>query len=132
MLMLDIFFYERSGEHRELDVLTHSCPTRRSTDLTDTPAGIRAAGLRARRARPPGPPTRAAPRQRPRSDRGRGSSGRAPLPVMPAPSPVRARSEEHTSELQSLMRNSYAVFCLKKKIMQSHTITTTKKTIPAS
>src|SRR3546814_3080135 len=30
----------------------------------------------------------------------------------------RRRSEEHTSELQSLMRNSYAVFCLKKK---SHT-----------
>src|SRR3546814_1386793 len=27
-----------------------------------------------------------------------------------------ARSEEHTSELQSLMRKSYAVFCLKKKI----------------
>src|SRR3546814_9981260 len=30
-----------------------------------------------------------------------------------APQPL--RSEEHTSELQSLMRNSYAVFCLKKK-----------------
>src|SRR3546814_6302027 len=29
--------------------------------------------------------------------------------------PLRERSEEHTSELQSLMRNSYAVFCLKKK-----------------
>src|SRR3546814_4859600 len=28
---------------------------------------------------------------------------------------MRSRSEEHTSELQSLMRNSYAVFCLKKK-----------------
>src|SRR3546814_3634834 len=28
---------------------------------------------------------------------------------------VRIRSEEHTSELQSLMRISYAVFCLKKK-----------------
>src|SRR3546814_10097673 len=28
---------------------------------------------------------------------------------------IRARSEEHTSELQSLMRTSYAVFCLKKK-----------------
>src|SRR3546814_2117353 len=28
----------------------------------------------------------------------------------------RGRSEEHTSELQSLMRISYAVFCLKKKI----------------
>src|SRR3546814_10173132 len=35
-----------------------------------------------------------------------------------------ARSEEHTSELQSLMRISYAVFCLKKKkkITQSHII----------
>src|SRR3546814_3987993 len=29
--------------------------------------------------------------------------------------PVAGRSEEHTSELQSLMRISYAVFCLKKK-----------------
>src|SRR3546814_2825265 len=29
--------------------------------------------------------------------------------------PTRVRSEEHTSELQSLMRISYAVFCLKKK-----------------
>src|SRR3546814_10956440 len=29
--------------------------------------------------------------------------------------PGRDRSEEHTSELQSLMRTSYAVFCLKKK-----------------
>src|SRR3546814_6221257 len=29
-----------------------------------------------------------------------------------------ARSEEHTSELQSLMRNSYAVFCLKKKTIK--------------
>src|SRR3546814_1666401 len=31
------------------------------------------------------------------------------------------RSEEHTSELQSLMRISYAVFCLKKKKDQNHT-----------
>src|SRR3546814_6628130 len=31
------------------------------------------------------------------------------------------RSEEHTSELQSLMRISYAVFCLKKKINYSYT-----------
>src|SRR3546814_1627930 len=38
----------------------------------------------------------------------------------------RVRSEEHTSELQSLMRISYAVFCLKKKkniTHQSHTLT---------
>src|SRR3546814_5737932 len=37
--------------------------------------------------------------------------------------PVREeRSEEHTSELQSLMRISYAVFCLKKKKKQRYTI----------
>src|SRR3546814_2829556 len=43
---------------------------------------------------------------------------------------MRHRSEEHTSELQSLMRISYAVFCLKKKkqyreknILQQHTTT---------
>src|SRR3546814_10072229 len=30
------------------------------------------------------------------------------------------RSEEHTSELQSLMRTSYAVFCLKKKTSPTH------------
>src|SRR3546814_3286223 len=30
------------------------------------------------------------------------------------------RSEEHTSELQSLMRNSYAVFCLKKKNISNY------------
>src|SRR3546814_2252129 len=35
--------------------------------------------------------------------------------VLPARTDARERSEEHTSELQSLMRISYAVFCLKKK-----------------
>src|SRR3546814_8729322 len=35
---------------------------------------------------------------------------RVHVPIVTTP-----RSEEHTSELQSLMRNSYAVFCLKKK-----------------
>src|SRR3546814_5716360 len=40
---------------------------------------------------------------------------------------VAARSEEHTSELQSLMRISYAVFCLKKKNQsRNHTIYYTK------
>src|SRR3546814_1829843 len=41
----------------------------------------------------------------------------AGLPATRAPDPgfVHLRSEEHTSELQSLMRISYAVFCLKKK-----------------
>src|SRR3546814_5377888 len=34
---------------------------------------------------------------------------------------IRQRSEEHTSELQSLMRISYAVLCLKKKIKKQQT-----------
>src|SRR3546814_9717764 len=37
---------------------------------------------------------------------------------LPAPEVDDLRSEEHTSELQSLMRISYAVFCLKKKNKQ--------------
>src|SRR3546814_1042143 len=44
----------------------------------------------------------------PRHDRAMGCAGRP------------ARSEEHTSELQSLMRISYAVFCLKKKKKNKH------------
>src|SRR3546814_4071400 len=38
------------------------------------------------------------------------------------------RSEEHTSELQSLMRISYAVFCLKKKKKLAHSIKLNKST----
>src|SRR3546814_9711090 len=38
----------------------------------------------------------------------------------------RNRSEEHTSELQSLMRISYAVFCLKKKNQYQHNYTYTE------
>src|SRR3546814_2540383 len=47
----------------------------------------------------------------------------ARLPVLPGVSGrhLRQRSEEHTSELQSLMRISYAVFCLKKKRTTKHT-----------
>src|SRR3546814_3833046 len=54
-------------------------------------------------------PTRATRRlRRPFTDAGRSSHARNAL----------RRSEEHTSELQSLMRISYAVFCLKKKKRQ--------------
>src|SRR3546814_3363310 len=42
------------------------------------------------------------------------SNGVVGLPYVP-----KMRSEEHTSELQSLMRISYAVFCLKKKKQKS-------------
>src|SRR3546814_1151874 len=63
---------------------------------------------------PSGPPRGAgeesADHERPRYHRRR---RRCPRNVPP-------RSEEHTSELQSLMRISYAVFCLKKKIQTLH------------
>src|SRR3546814_8145168 len=42
-------------------------------------------------------------------------AGCATSTTSPTPPWCRRRSEEHTSELQSLMRISYAVFCLKKK-----------------
>src|SRR3546814_7927666 len=62
-------------------------------------------------------------------------SGRfAPIPICPHPtSPVWAwRSEEHTSELQSLMRISYAVFCLKKKNKQNEMLTYQQTTSTAN
>src|SRR3546814_8514337 len=40
-----------------------------------------------------------------------------------SPTETFVKSEEHTSELQSLMRNSYAVFCLKKKTHPYHNTT---------
>src|SRR3546814_8880584 len=43
--------------------------------------------------------------------------------VLTPPDDVSARSAEHTSELQSLMSNSYSVFCFKKKIQVFRTDT---------
>src|SRR3546814_7218434 len=63
---------------------------------------------------------------RTRSQKGWNSRERMPTPCIEAASTpiprVETRSEEHTSELQSLMRISYADFCLKKKkpIITSH------------
>src|SRR3546814_3329367 len=66
----------------------------------------RQAGARGDRGRPAGDGEGRCVR-----DRGRGAAAR------------QKRSEEHTSELQSLMRNSYAVFCLKKKTKNTTAIT---------
>src|SRR3546814_6669173 len=52
---------------------------------------------------------------RPRRERARSHRRERPL----SRAPRGRRSEEHTSELQSLMRISYAVFCLKKKKKQT-------------
>src|SRR3546814_5583010 len=48
----------------------------------------------------------------------------APQPDTAKQPSAATRSEEHTSELQSLMRTSYAVFCLKNKITQLINLTT--------
>src|SRR3546814_4486816 len=50
---------------------------------------------------------------------GAGADGGVARPVL-AVDDRQCRSEEHTSELQSLMRISYAVFCLKKKMTQKN------------
>src|SRR3546814_2652446 len=52
---------------------------------------------------------------------GRASLKPRAIPQTRIPTEHAWRSEEHTSELQSLMRISYAVFCLTKKKQRSHT-----------
>src|SRR3546814_8105283 len=49
------------------------------------------------------------------------AAGEAKPKLLERAATVGVRSEEHTSELQSLMRISYAVFCLKKKKKNTHT-----------
>src|SRR3546814_9937095 len=79
---------------------------------------------RPRRLRPPPrPPSRALLRLRSsrRSSPAPSSrSARRASPSSSATGPPSRRSEEHTSALQSLMRLSYAAFCLKKKHTQKH------------
>src|SRR3546814_2075029 len=50
--------------------------------------------------------------------------------MLPCRDAAAHRSEEHTSELQSLMRISYAVFCLKKKNINQHRNTHTSDLMP--
>src|SRR3546814_1903319 len=110
-------FCEGYGDNRDRHVLTHSCPTRRSSELRvrslPTPANAGHTGLRNDVAAG----THA-------SGIGDGSTYWSSLGGSRAVIPAGLdRSEEHTSELQSLMRISYAVFCLKKKITTHHNIT---------
>src|SRR3546814_1318085 len=70
-----------------------------------------------------------------------GSTSSVPMAISLCQRNWSIRSEEHTSELQSLMRISYAVFCLKKKLQNkhsryelhtpTHTHNTTNKPTPA-
>src|SRR3546814_5634786 len=112
-----MFFYCCwTSNHLDIHFLTHLFPNRRSSVLfVDHDA--RVGGLPGRHPLPgerliaPGDDL---PRQRddPRRDAAEDQQAED------------MRSEEHSSELQSLMRNSYAVFCLKKK----HSLTTKHKT----
>src|SRR3546814_2066710 len=104
------------------------------TTLFRSPAEVRRGGVPHRARRPLGHPHRrgAAHLAAPGRDRHR---SRAPVAVRGL-HVVLPRSEEHTSELQSLMRISYAVFCLKKKKKNkpqrsatTHNRTTTRKNI---
>src|SRR3546814_5715219 len=63
-------------------------------------------------------PPRCSPYRRQRPS---GGTRRAAVCGLSLSSAIMARSEEHTSELQSLMRISYAVFCLKQKKPTQHT-----------
>src|SRR3546814_2523251 len=105
-----LLFVYCCGDHRDPHVLTHSCPARRSSDLygnavaaaadgscTPRLACLAAAGIPRLVGRRTAQPAAAALAWLVWRWRGL------------------ARSEEHTSELQSLMRLSYSVFCLKKK-----------------
>src|SRR3546814_2243555 len=59
--------------------------------------------------------------------RGHSNGVECPSPPQPPSTlrlPLEARSDEHTSELQSLMRISYAVFCLNQKILRIKPIKT--------
>src|SRR3546814_20913587 len=98
-------------DHRELTVLTHSFPTRRSSDLINTEPRARRAII-AQRCGGAGKLAGAMDqRLHVGFDIAATVIGRQP----PAAECAGIRSEEHTSELQSLMRISYAVFCLNKK-----------------
>src|SRR3546814_6398284 len=99
-IVIVLFFCYLYCDHRDLHVRTHSFPTRRSSDLIwRTASSLRSA-------------TSGRTATEETTSAARASFGR--LSKLCARW-CRERSEEHTSELQSLMRISYAVFCLKKK-----------------
>src|SRR3546814_14362579 len=101
------FFFSCYGYHRDLHVLTHSFPTRRSSDLAIAVSQRIKEGNKERLQVFEGDVIAMSNNHASSTFTVRkiGANGVA----------VERRSEEHTSELQSLMRISYAVFFLKKK-----------------
>src|SRR3546814_7131695 len=94
------------------------CQQRRQAELKDTKkVEVLARRIHRRQRGLTGPPGLKAAQQRAQQHR---EHARQHEPPADAVQP-RKRSEEHTSELQSLMRISYAVFCLTKKTHTHHT-----------
>src|SRR3546814_1180525 len=116
-LVITDFFFSYYGNHRVLPVPSHSFPTRRSSDLT-------AASACSRRATKPNTSKDS------RSNQCASSTAHSTGPVRPTIASRPSRSEEHTSELPSLMRNSYAVFCWKKKTQHPPETVTTDEQNP--
>src|SRR3546814_15329105 len=124
---LYMYCFSRYGDHRDLHELTHSFPSRRSSDLSEPrrPPSTGLSRLPSSITVTPGAATRCPMRPEKALVPLRLKSPSSPWPTAswsstpghPGPS---SRSEEHTSELQSLMRISYAGFCLKKKRKQSN------------
>src|SRR3546814_10328822 len=105
------FFFVVYCDHRDLHVRTLSFPTRRSSDFADEADHLRP--IQPQLCRQRGVARRRIAEQRQVDAVGRHQDLAR---INPTPDQIVAqRSEEHTSELQSLMRISYAVFCLKKK-----------------
>src|SRR3546814_8341106 len=99
--------------------MTHSLPTRRSSDLSCAQARPGSgAHYSSCRSPAPAPPTDCSLAAISAIDEGEPERRSNRHPEMEA---WLTRSEEHTSELQSLMRISYAVFCLKKKNRETQT-----------
>src|SRR3546814_7257767 len=96
------------------------CAASRSTGAVNAPSATVLRSAISTAALSPLP--RPKPRLKLREDCEEQVSTRSPRPDRPAS----VRSEEHTSELQSLMRISYAVFCLKKK--KTHNVASTNIT----
>src|SRR3546814_1403390 len=113
-----MFFFSLYSVHRGRRLLTRSCPTRRSSDL-----GTGQCVADPRRAGPTYGKYAVTDYDDATGTVISGSTtGQGAFAVDAPRTSMRRkkRSEEHTSELQSLMRISYAVFCVKKKNAKVH------------